>query len=472
MTSNNRKTSLIKNTILLSINRFISPLVAFLLLPVYTNNISPEEYGTTDILQSYASLLIPIILVRLDVGMFRYIVEKRNDKQRVSEVITNVLAIISPLLIVVTIVMIAAMILHIIPFQIATFFYFISLIINDLISAIVRGIGKNGLFALSSTTDIILKLAFGILFVACFKMGGYGLMLSLGLSTAISNLISIIGIRRNISLKKKHINKPLKKELVKFSAPMIVEGISFWIINTSDRTVISLVIGTAANGVYAVANKLSNLINSLTTVFWMSWSEQASIAVKDENYPSFVSEVFNSFLRIIISVMALTISFVPLIFKIIVGAEFIEAKVYVPLLLIGLTFSALSSFYGPIYLAFKKTKEIAISTSIASIINLVLDVALIWFVGIWAAVVSTLAAYLFVFIYRLIDTRKCVKISYDSRLISISVLLLVICTGLYYMGGTVSIIINIVLATTMTIVLNLTRIGKGLGILRKKLTRR
>ena len=252
---------------------------------------------------------------------------------------------------------------------------------------------------------------------------------------------------------------------------MIVEGISFWIVNTSDRTVISLVLGTATNGVYAVANKLSNLINSLTTIFWMSWSEQASIAVEDKNYPSFVSEVFGSFLKIIVSVIALTISFVPLLFKIAVGPEFTEAKIYVPILLIGLTFSALSSFYGPVYLAFKKTKEIAFSTFLASVINLVIDLALIWFIGIWAAVISTLVAYLFVFLYRAIDTRKCVKIVYDKKTMIISLTLLATCTGLYYVGNTITFIVNIVLAIIMSVLLNYTLIKKGIGTIRKKLHR-
>ncbi len=472
MATNNRKANLIKNTILLSINRFISPLVAFLLLPVYTNNISAEEYGMTDILQSYAALLIPIILIRLDIGMFRYIVERRGDKEAVSRIITNVLAVTVPLIVLVSAAMAVAIIFNVIPFQIATLFYFVSLIANDLISALVRGIGKNALFAIASTADIVFKLVFGVVFVACFKMGGFGLMLSLGLSSTISNLISIINIRKNISIKRNYLSKPLKKELVKFSAPMIVEGISFWIVNTSDRTVISLVLGTAANGVYAVANKLSNLINSLTTIFWMSWSEQASIAVEDKNYPSFVSEVFGSFLKIIVSVMALTISFVPLLFKIAVGPEFTEAKIYVPILLIGLTFSALSSFYGPVYLAFKKTKEIAFSTFLASVINLVIDLALIWFIGIWAAVISTLVAYLFVFLYRAIDTRKCVKIVYDKRIMIISLTLLATCTGLYYVGNTVTFIVNIVLAIIMSVLLNYTLIKKGIGTIRKKLHRK
>ena len=202
MATNNRKANLIKNTILLSINRFISPLVAFLLLPVYTNNISAEEYGMTDILQSYAALLIPIILIRLDIGMFRYIVERRGDKEAVSRIITNVLAVTVPLIVLISAAMAVAIIFNVIPFQIATLFYFVSLIANDLISALVRGIGKNALFAIASTADIVFKLVFGVVFVACFKMGGFGLMLSLGLSSTISNLISIINIRKNISITR------------------------------------------------------------------------------------------------------------------------------------------------------------------------------------------------------------------------------------------------------------------------------
>ncbi len=460
MKQNNYSGNLIKNTFLLSINKFISPLIAFLLLPIYTHNISTEEYGIADVIQTYVALLVPILLIRVDIGMFRFLVERRGDKRAISEITTNTLAIALPLTILATIAMIAAIPLGILPFQFATVFYFLTVMANNLVSPLTRGLGKNSLFAAASIVDVLSKLFFGIVFVLLFKLGGFGLMLSLGLSTLLGNIICIAGIKSSISINRSLLNKSLRKELIKLSAPIVVDGVSFWVINTSDRTVLSVVLGAASNGIYAVANKFSNLISSMTTVFWMSWSEQASIAVKDDGYPSFVSKIFDSYLRVAASISICIMAAVPVLFHLIIGPDYSEAMIYIPFLILGLFLNAIATFYGPIYLAFKKSKEVAISTGVAAIINLAVDLALIWFVGIWAAVISTVAAYLFVLVYRFFDTRKMVKISYNARSFVIVVVAMATSTFLYYVNNPLIIAANIALVVLISIALNRELIAK------------
>lgn len=464
--------NLVKNTFLLSINKFISPLVAFLLLPIYTHNISTEEYGIADVIQTYVALLVPILLVRIDIGMFRFLVERRGDKRAVSEITTNTLAIATPLTLLASIAMLIAIPLNILPFQFATLFYFLSVMANNLVSPLTRGLGKNSLFAVASVIDVFSKLAFGILFVLVFQMGGFGLMLSLGLSTLIGDIICIIGIKANIAVRRDLLNKALRRELIKLSAPIVVDGVSFWVINTSDRTVLSIVLGASANGIYAVANKFSNLISSITTIFWMSWSEQASIAVNDEKYPAFVSKIFDSYLKVSASISICIMSIVPILFRIIVGPDYNEAMNYVPFLILGLFLNAVATFYGPIYLAFKKSKEVAISTGVAAIINLLVDIALIWLIGIWAAVISTVVAYLFVLIYRFFDSRKMVNITYNFHSFVIVIAAIALCTTLYYMGGTVALIANVSIAVILSIALNRELIMKILRGVIAKLGRR
>ena len=46
----NRKRELVKNTIIISIGKFSTKLVSFLLLPLYTYILSPAEFGEYDLL--------------------------------------------------------------------------------------------------------------------------------------------------------------------------------------------------------------------------------------------------------------------------------------------------------------------------------------------------------------------------------------------------------------------------------------
>ena len=56
-----KEKSLAKNIIIFAIGSFSSKLLQFLLIPFYTRVLTNSEYGTIDILQNIATLLIPII---------------------------------------------------------------------------------------------------------------------------------------------------------------------------------------------------------------------------------------------------------------------------------------------------------------------------------------------------------------------------------------------------------------------------
>ena len=464
-----RANDLLKTTILLGLNKFVSPLISFLLIPIYTNNISSHEYGIVDLIQTYVALLVPILLMRLDVGMFRFLVERRENKEAISEVATNVVALAAPTTILASIIMIVAIVMNVLPFQAATLFYFLNVMINNLITPLARGLGKNSLYAVASVSGIVFNLIFSVLFVLVFHMEGFGLILSLGLSSLMSNIVCLIGIKTHVSLSRKLLNKSLRKELIKLSLPIVADGVSFWVINTSDRTIISIAVGAAANGVYAISNKFSNLIGTMTSIFWMSWSEQAAVAVKDKDYPKFVSKTFDNYLRIAFSISMLLIAAVPVMFKILVNESYDEATVYVPALIIGLLLNSLATFYGPIYLAFKKSKEVAISTSVAAVINLVIDVALVNFIGIWAAVISTIVAYFFILIYRYIDTKRLVKIKYNFKVIALTVIAMAICITMYYCNGWYWTCANILFALIVSIILNRKLIIKLVRTIFKKI---
>ena len=79
-----------------------------------------------------------------------------------------------------------------------------------------------------------------------------------------------------------------------------------------------------------------------------------------------------------------------------------------------MTFTTLSSYLAGIYIADKRTKAIGITTTIAATINLGIDLILIPSIGMWAASLSTLVGYLFLFIYRIIDLRKYHKLTIDT----------------------------------------------------------
>ena len=143
------------------------------------------------------------------------------------------------------------------------------------------------------------------------------------------------------------------------------------------------------------------------------------------------------------------------IFFIMIGEEFKDAINYVPVLVLAIIFFTLASFLGSIYTAYKKSKNVLKSTIISAVINIALNIL---FMPFWGAIVScysTLASYLFLFIYRLYDSRQFMKLKIDVKDLIISSLIFILMTiniGIFKLS-LITFIINVILFI-MYIVIN------------------
>ena len=75
-----KASSLAKNTAILALGKLSSQLIGFLLLPLYTYYLSPAEYGFTDLIVVYISLLVPALTLQMEMASFRYLVDARKDE--------------------------------------------------------------------------------------------------------------------------------------------------------------------------------------------------------------------------------------------------------------------------------------------------------------------------------------------------------------------------------------------------------
>ena len=92
-----------------------------------------------------------------------------------------------------------------------------------------------------------------------------------------------------------------------------------------------------------------------------------------------------------------------------VGAEFVEAWRLVPLLLVSAVFSAISSYFGSMYGALKKSVNVTVTTLMAAIVNIIVNFICIPRIGVFGAVVGTVAAYVVIAFARMWDVWRYLK---------------------------------------------------------------
>ena len=87
--NNNREKKFVKNTIIIFLSKFCTQFLSFFLLPLFTALLSTEEYGYFDLYSTYAWLLAIFLTLQLENGMFRFLIDKRNDKDGIKNIISN-----------------------------------------------------------------------------------------------------------------------------------------------------------------------------------------------------------------------------------------------------------------------------------------------------------------------------------------------------------------------------------------------
>lgn len=424
---------LAKNTAIVSIGKICTQLITFFLLPVYTAVLSNEEYGVVDLLNTLTSLLLPIATLQIEQGIFRYLLDCRENKEKQTTLITTVSKFILVQSAICILIFLCAS-----PFIHNEYKYFLMAnllmgILSSISLQICRGLGDNKTYAVGSFITGALTVILNVIFIVVFKWGAYGMLIA----TAISNLLCAIYVFVKKKIYKyidiKQNDKKLLKDIVKYSVPLIPNMISWWIVSASDRTIISAVIGVAQNGIYSAANKFSGIFSTLYSVFNLTWTESASININSEDRDEFFSKIFDFIVRFFGSLCLGTIAVMPFVFGILVNEKFAESYYQIPILILGSVFNILVSFLGSVYVAKKLTKEIAKTSIIAAIINIVVNIALINQIGLYAASISTVIAYFAMFIYRWIDVKKYVSIKINKTLIAVLSVSFLVAIITYYL---------------------------------------
>ena len=463
-----REEKLIKNTIIIAIGNFLPRLASFIVLPILTGYLTQEEYGTYDLITVLVSLLLPAVTLQIQTAAFRFLIDVRGDLREEKRIVTNIFAFTFPVSI------IALIILYFALFQLEPLvrwlicIYFIFDILVNTARQIVRGLSKNMDYSISAIIGSCGRLLFALVFVLWLRTGLVGATLTLIASVAVEFLYLIFRTRLHRYIDFSLLSKSTVKKLLKYSWPMVPNSMSMWVMRLSDRLVVTFFMGVAANAVYSVANKIPQLLMIAANTFDMAWQENASMASKDDDASTYYTQMFRAVFDFMAGVFGLLVAVAPIMFSLLIQGDYEDAYCHMTILFLAIFFLSIAAYLGGVYVAYKKTTSVGITTALAAVCNLVFDIATIQWIGLYAASGSTLISYLFLCIYRMIDLKKFVDIRYDLKRIVIVVLVLIAMSVLCFVNNTVCNILNLAIGIAMFCILD----GKMIMALVRKLMRK
>lgn len=456
----NREKQLAKNTLIIAIGQISTKFIGFFLLPLYTSLLSAKEYGIVDLLNTFVALIIPIVFLQMDQAVFRFLIDVRDNKKEKTKIISTVFCTIAiQLLIYILIYLIFGRFIHN-EYKHFLVLNVIAIMLSSILLQISRGIGDNLIYSIGSLISGLGTIILNVIFIAGMNLGANGMLLATLIANIICSIFVFFKLKIYSFIKFSFFNKNVQKEILKYSIPLIPNQLSWWIVNTSDRVIITSLLGIASNGIYSAASKISSILITIFNIFNMTWSESTALHFKDSDNSEYFSKITNMTINFFTYICLIIISIMPLIFKyLITGAEYSDAYFHIPILLLSTIFSISVSLFGSIYVALKKTKEIAKTSFYAAIINILINFIFIEYIGLYAASISTLVSYFAMAIYRYFDVQKYIKIKLVKKDLLINTFISILTIFIYYLRVKLISLIYLIILLTCFIITNKTIIN-------------
>jgi O-antigen/teichoic acid export membrane protein len=372
---------------LIGITNLLLSLSGIILLPILTKNIPIEEYGIWVQISVTIGLIPAVVMLGLPYTMVRFLAaaKKREEIQEGFYSIACIVLFTSA---------IASLLLFLFSKPIAASLFDNNLTIARILPLIVFFACLNGILLNFFRTFQQIKrysifhfiqTYLNVALVAYFVLSGYGIfgaIIGLLISSSFvflimaSLIISEIGI--NIP-KFTHI-----REYLTFGLPTVPGNLSTWMVNSSDRYVIGIFLGTAFVGYYSPGYTMGNMINMFLAplVFMLP-------AVLSKYYDENNMDEVKSVLRYSLKYFLLLA--IPSVF----GLSLLSKPI---LTILSTPEIALQGYLMQIIMLEKKTKIVGTIWIIAAILNLGLNLIFIPYIGILGAAIATLIAFAFAFI--------------------------------------------------------------------------
>ena len=421
------------NIALFSVSNFVSKILVFLLVPLYTDVLTTYEYGIADVMQVTLLLLVPALTFNMGEAALRFGIEYADRRGSILKTGLSYVLRADGLTVGLCIISFAF-----VPQEIKWFIllFAILFIANSLFEFLVlffQGCEAVPIVVIGSVCSTVVMIAGNIVFLLVVKIGLNGYIYSQILAYALASVVMLaIGKGAGVVRDLKE-DTALKTEMLAYGTPLIAYSTGSWINNAADRYIVLAVCGAAVNGVYGVAYKIPAILMVFQRIFAQAWQMSATKSYKDDKSSEFFTQMYRTYNSFMVTGCAVLILFVEPIAKFMFRKDFYEAWIYVPPLLISVIFGALTGFLGSICLAHKDSKSMGIATSIGAVANVAMNLAFVPYFGAMGAAVATAVSYAIMFTFAYVFVRKYVIIE-NSILVDVLAYLILIAISVAMMG--------------------------------------
>ena len=414
--------ALLKNISLFTFFNVINSAIPFLLLPILTVYLSPEDYGIVDLFYNISIIATPVIGLSVVQSISRYYFEEVD----LSKFVTTVFLILSGVgLLLILLSLLFSLVaqeyissldippLLIVVALIYTLFSQISEILLTLWRVSYQTV-KFGLFRVAKTS---MDLGLSIILIVSFNMGWEGRILPQLIIALLFGTAACYMLYKKGYLLKLKVDKKYKKEALSFSVPLIFHSLGGNLIGFSDRFFILFMLGLNNVGIYSVGYQIGMVVALLQNSFNQAWVPFFFEKLK-ENKPSEklkIVKITYGYFGLLLLVVLFFYLITPIIYRYFIGDAFESGATVVFWVLLGYAFQGMYKMAVNYLFYLKKTKLIAYCTIFTVGLNLILNYVLIKLNGITGAAQATLISFVVLFVVVFVMANRSYKMPWSLK---------------------------------------------------------
>ena len=399
------KKKVLTNSLMYTSGNILLRFFSFLLIPLYTAFLVPEQYGIINLAFGFVNVFSCIIMAGMQYSIIRFYADFKHDKAKVAQLVSTIICVVFIIGSIGSVILVLSERLwnNLLFKGIAFFPVVLMAILISLVSALynlyqetLKGMQRAKKSVILSYIFFILMLGSNILTVVFLKQGAVGILIS---TFAINFLMTVTMV---IDLRKQHllyfsINKNILRQLLKFALPLLPHSLSFNISSFFTRIIINSKMTTSMLGLYSLASQFGGVAdvvsNSVQSAFqpWL-FSKLNESSTDDAHYKD-IKTLTSQLLWLYGLIYLIIGAFAKEAIDIMTSIKYHPAWVYVPLLIMSVAIKSPLHFYQNfMYYHKEMSKYIFLCTMIGCILSMILVWLLIPIIGVYGAILADIIA--------------------------------------------------------------------------------
>jgi len=381
-----------------SIGIVMQKLAGFIMLPIYTRYLTPEDYGVVALILMVTEFMGIIIGLRITQAMFRYYaLEDSFDGKKVIVSTVLVCVIVTSL---VGVLILQYYALNVSQFLFGNTIYAYEIWLYSIV-LMTQAIGAVGLaylraqrkpvtFLMVGVFTLILQISLNIFFVVVKELHVLGVIYSSLVSNGIIAALFFVFLMYKVNLR---FSMPVAIKLYKFVGPLMIASLAGFYVYNLDKYMLRVYFDLSQVGIYTLALNIAGVLGMIGLAFNQTWAVDRFEIYKQKDSIKLFQNMFQYLIAaLLISSLGISI-FVKDLLIVMSNTAFHSAAFYVPFILVANILFAMSNYCNFGCHIKEETKHIAHAEWARAVVVTGGVLALIPLIEIYGAAITLIIGY-------------------------------------------------------------------------------